>query len=408
VSKTKVCGICKVKKSIEEFDRDSRSKDGLYYKCKKCKREYRLKSYHAKNPNSEYQKEYNEKPGFKICRKCGVEKSIEEFWKRSRNRDGLNCWCKGCDRESSKKYKDEHKEEISVYNKLYIENNREKISKIKKDYNKKNEEELKIKRKIYEEENKEKISNRQKIYNKEYQKTHMKDIIARTIKWSKTPKGRAAYSRAAHKKRSISEDVLNTLTDIEWMKVILDQNFKCNHCGRTFGEDLIPTKDHILPSSRGGGLTADNVQALCLSCNSRKLNRTEDELLEYLESRSLYDIIKYIHSREVEIKYIIPDVVIGKSIYSFNDNIYNNRVILGGLINMTEIVGQEVIKREKGFLYCIKSDGYVWQIPAKSNKTGIQKKVGTEQIKKEPGYLYYLGKENRVGRTPMKNAPKKA
>ncbi len=75
---------------------------------------------------------------------------------------------------------------------------------------------------------------------------------------------------------------------------------------------------------------------------------------------------------------------------------------------MGETVGREVITREKGFLYCVKADGYVWAIPAKSNKTGVQKKAGTEQIKKEPGYLYYLGSDNKVGRTPMKNSPKKA
>jgi hypothetical protein len=108
------------------------------------------------------------------------------------------------------------------------------------------------------------------------------------------------------------------------------------------------------------------------------------------------------------LKYIVPDVVRGKSIYSFNDNVYNNRVLLGGLINMSETVGHEAIVREKGYLYCVRKDGYVWAIPAKSNKTGAQKKVGTEHIEKESGFLYYVGKDNKVGRTPMKNAPKKA
>jgi hypothetical protein len=73
---------------------------------------------------------------------------------------------------------------------------------------------------------------------------------------------------------------------------------------------------------------------------------------------------------------------------------------------MSETVGREVITREKGFLYCVKADGYVYKVPAKSNKTGKVAKVGKEQIKKEPGYLYYLGSDGRVTRSPMKNAPK--
>ena len=74
---------------------------------------------------------------------------------------------------------------------------------------------------------------------------------------------------------------------------------------------------------------------------------------------------------------------------------------------MSESIGKETIVREKGFIYCIKSDGRVWAIPAKSNKIGKAHIAGKEQIKKEPGYLYFLGSDGRVGRSPMKNAPKK-
>ena len=74
---------------------------------------------------------------------------------------------------------------------------------------------------------------------------------------------------------------------------------------------------------------------------------------------------------------------------------------------MSESVGREVITREKGFLYCIKADGKVWAVPAKSNKTGKAHIAGKEQIKKEPGYLYFLGSDGKVGRSPMKNAGKK-
>ena len=73
---------------------------------------------------------------------------------------------------------------------------------------------------------------------------------------------------------------------------------------------------------------------------------------------------------------------------------------------MTETIGKEIITREKGYLYCVRADGYVYRIPAKSNKTGTAQKVSKEAIKKEPGYLYFLGKDCRVARSPMKNAGK--
>ena len=43
---------------------------------------------------------------------------------------------------------------------------------------------------------------------------------------------------------------------------------------------------------------------------------------------------------------------------------------------MGQKIGKEKIVREKGFLYFIGKDGYVWAAPMKHNKTGKKKKVG--------------------------------
>lgn len=43
-------------------------------------------------------------------------------------------------------------------------------------------------------------------------------------------------------------------------------NFTCRHCGAR--RDL--AADHIVPESKGGQTTLDNLQTLCVPCNSRK------------------------------------------------------------------------------------------------------------------------------------------
>ncbi|MFZ9737336.1 MAG: HNH endonuclease [Prochlorotrichaceae cyanobacterium] len=48
----------------------------------------------------------------------------------------------------------------------------------------------------------------------------------------------------------------------------------CQYCGYT-GEDL--TLDHVVPRSRGGGDTWDNMVTACVRCNVRKGNRTPEE-----------------------------------------------------------------------------------------------------------------------------------
>lgn len=42
--------------------------------------------------------------------------------------------------------------------------------------------------------------------------------------------------------------------------------YRCQHCG---GWDTLGA-DHIVPESKGGPTTFDNLQTLCRSCNSRK------------------------------------------------------------------------------------------------------------------------------------------
>jgi hypothetical protein len=71
---------------------------------------------------------------------------------------------------------------------------------------------------------------------------------------------------------------------------------------------------------------------------------------------------------------------------------------------MSEVVGKEVITREKGYLYCVTSEGNVDRVPANPNKTGTRKTVSTQPVAKAKGYLYFVGKSGRVERSPMRNA----
>lgn len=66
------------------------------------------------------------------------------------------------------------------------------------------------------------------------------------------------------------ENIINTLTSEEWLNILKKYNYKCAYCGTEFDENILPEKDHIIPISKGGNNTKENIVPACRSCNAKK------------------------------------------------------------------------------------------------------------------------------------------
>jgi 5-methylcytosine-specific restriction endonuclease McrA len=56
----------------------------------------------------------------------------------------------------------------------------------------------------------------------------------------------------------------------------MDKTFHLNlYAINARGHEVIMTKDHIIPKSKGGSNTQDNYQTMCLKCNGKKGNKLE-------------------------------------------------------------------------------------------------------------------------------------
>ena len=157
-------------------------------------------------------------------------------------------------------------EKRKQYQKQYHKNNKEKKSKYHKEYYKNN----KVKWKDYVESwrkvNHEKML---KQGRKRYQNN--REMNLEKIKnYFKTEEGRANHQRAKIKRKTIMGNIINTLTSQEWLDILEEYNYKCAYCGIEFNENILPEKDHIIPISKGGNNTKENIVPSCRSCNAKK------------------------------------------------------------------------------------------------------------------------------------------
>lgn len=220
----------------------------------------------------------------KICSKCKIDKSLDEFYKDKHNKLGACAHCKVCQKE----YLALNKEKISSRNKLYRDNNQDKIiawrrankevrSVLDKEYVKANKEKIRIQRKAYREVNKDLLRSIQKKYysnnreyllaqKREYHVINRDKILEDKRVYLQTPMGKAVDTNHRHKRRSQKKG--GDVTGAQMLNLISASKscFYC-HC------DLNGVKihvDHFVPLSKGGLHSISNLVIACEPCNLRK------------------------------------------------------------------------------------------------------------------------------------------
>ena len=142
--------------------------------------------------------------------------------------------------------------------------------------------EIKEQQKKYRARNIEKIRTRNRIYSKT--KRDMVKQISRLRAWTaKQPKEkiRALWVRQTARRTARKNSLPSTLTRQEWEQIKSKFGNRCVYCWKEF-RNL--AQDHVIPVSRGGGYTADNIVPACKSCNSKKGTMTAEEFIQKIIS----------------------------------------------------------------------------------------------------------------------------
>lgn len=221
----------------------------------------------------------------KRCPRCGETKPVDDFCVDRNRPGGRACWCRGCEKLRGARYYRDNKAKVAARQKEYRQRRgnerqreryrtdpecRERKHALSKAYYRANRERLLAAHAVYNPTPAAKAA-RAKRQAARYQIPAVKAARAKTMAaYNKTPAGRASKARANNKRRTRIANTENTLTAAEWQDILDEQGSRCAMCGREFTNDDPPTRDHIIPVVRGGGLTRENVQALHRSCNTRK------------------------------------------------------------------------------------------------------------------------------------------
>ena len=100
----------------------------------------------------------------------------------------------------------------------------------------------------------------------ENKKSYAKEYNARNIE------NKRNYLRNRRAKQVING---GSHTEKDWVAIKEKYNYMCLCC-KKYEPEIKITKDHIVPVSKGGSNDIENLQPLCLSCNSIKWARTID------------------------------------------------------------------------------------------------------------------------------------
>lgn len=169
----------------------------------------------------------------KVCKRCGAVRPVALFYKDKRYRDGYQPWCKPC----------------------YAEYRNQPTEKAK-------QRERHLKR----------------YANPAVRKAHREKSNAYfRQRWHSDADFRERKNKQTtvknHRRRAQKKQLRGRFTLAEWNALCARYGHKCLCCGRS---DVKLTADHILPLSRGGSNSIDNIQCLCKTCNNRKMTRVID------------------------------------------------------------------------------------------------------------------------------------
>ena len=207
----------------------------------------------------------------RYCSGCDQIKCHRAFSKDRKGAFGLSSRCKDCIREYQKSH-------INQINARRRENRQEKAdhyNAYNKEFHHRNPEPKRARDRRYRQENIERVRAKDIEYRKT-KRTH-ENYKAKRNEYNREYRQLYPEKNAQHfnNRRARKQQAGGSFTSKEWRKLCARYNFTCLCCGKREPKISL-TVDHVVPLSKGGTNFIDNIQPLCISCNTSKGTRAID------------------------------------------------------------------------------------------------------------------------------------
>ena len=209
----------------------------------------------------------------KICTKCGITKTLSEFYNKKNSRDGKRSACKNCTNLENSKNRNKNPQKSKAYRREHYLKNIERHKAVGKIYREINRDNLLAKSKEWYEKNLVDIKKKRAIYRDKNREQRRLDSANR---YKKMPK---KYLEYWHTRRAlkIANGGKHTLEQIK--NLLKNQKERCPVCQSNIKDNF--HIDHIIPLSKNGSNGIENIQLLCKQCNLKKSNR---DSLDFMQS----------------------------------------------------------------------------------------------------------------------------
>lgn len=208
----------------------------------------------------------------KTCRTCKQDKAKNLFYKNTQSKDGLAGKCADCikiiRKEWDRKYNSTPKARNTAKRYYYSEKGQSAKTAYREIYEQTPEQKEKYRIAAREHEKEEKYKERRKKYDQS-----VKGKIAkaeRDKRFFKTDKGRFSKNKVAIRRKHQIKATDCSLTRDQWKEIKRRFGYACAYCGKVQKK---PEMDHVIPLSKGGPHSAENIVPACRTCNATKGDR---------------------------------------------------------------------------------------------------------------------------------------